>query len=195
MLHASSRWELCGQTLFLDDIFLDGISLLCLPQKESERRFPKDAVERVGGLFELLALKQSLNVAGDRVGRHDERCIERVDVLLDTDPFAWPSSAQGARSGWSSEARKLDQLWAELVGDLAPLRLGCLRNVLGERSADEAGDDAARALLVRLRLATSTTAVPRTAVLPSSSNAVMTSFGSNQILPAGAEIRSRSSQR
>src|SRR5213080_1986932 len=49
---------------------------------------------RVGGLLELDAVKQFLNVAGNRIRSHDEHCIKRMDVyLLVTELLAWPTSA------------------------------------------------------------------------------------------------------
>ncbi len=49
-------------------------------EEPSERCLPGSAVERVSGLLELLPIQQALNVAGDRIRRHDEGCVERVDV-------------------------------------------------------------------------------------------------------------------
>ncbi len=52
-----------------------------LAEEKRERRLSGIAIKSIGGLLEFDPIEQSLNVAGDRVGRHDERGIERVDVV------------------------------------------------------------------------------------------------------------------
>ena len=52
-----------------------------LDQEAIKRALREIAIERVGGLLELLPVKQALNVAGDRVRGHDQGRVERVDVF------------------------------------------------------------------------------------------------------------------
>jgi len=47
------------------------------------------------------------------------------------------------------QTRKFGQLRAELVGDLAPLRLECFRIATGKRGGDEGGDNTPPALAAR----------------------------------------------
>src|ERR1700738_311669 len=50
-------------------------------QEAGQGGFSRVAVQRVGSLPELDAVKQPLNVARDRVRSHDERGIKRMDVF------------------------------------------------------------------------------------------------------------------
>ena len=52
-----------------------------LAQETSKRRLPRVAVKGVGGLLEFDPVEQALNVTGDRVRRHDQRGIKRMNVL------------------------------------------------------------------------------------------------------------------
>jgi hypothetical protein len=44
-----------------------------------------------------------LNIARDRIGGHDQCGVERVDVLLVTDPFAFPTTAAIGRNFGETE--------------------------------------------------------------------------------------------
>ena len=67
------------ETLLLLSIsggFADG-----LEEETSKRRLPRVAVKGVGGLLEFDPVEQAVNVTGDRVRRHDQRDIKRMNVL------------------------------------------------------------------------------------------------------------------
>ena len=58
-----------------------GIRRRSLLKEASECSAARVTVYGVGRLLELDTVEQALDVTGDRVSGHDERCIERVNVV------------------------------------------------------------------------------------------------------------------
>lgn len=52
-----------------------------LAEEKRERRLSGIAIERVGSLFELDPVEQSLDVTGDGVGSHDEGGVDCMNIL------------------------------------------------------------------------------------------------------------------
>jgi hypothetical protein len=66
--------SLGGEALPFFDIrvnFADSVA-----KETGKRRLARLAIERISSLFELNAVEQSLDVARDRISRHDERGID-----------------------------------------------------------------------------------------------------------------------
>jgi hypothetical protein len=71
--------SLSGEARLFFDIrvnLADGVA-----KETGKRRLTRIAIERISSLFELDAVEQSLDVARDRISRHDERRIERMDIF------------------------------------------------------------------------------------------------------------------
>src|SRR5690606_5666571 len=77
---ASSRRRLrLGRNRFF--IELCAFATSGLLEKACECDFARGSIQRIGGLLEFDPIEQTLNIAGDRVCRHDERGIERMYVV------------------------------------------------------------------------------------------------------------------
>lgn len=50
-------------------------------KETSQSRLPGPTVERIRRLLELHAVKEAFDVTGDRIGRHDQRRVQRMNIF------------------------------------------------------------------------------------------------------------------
>ena len=98
-----------------------------IKEKLIERCLSRASIKGIGGLLECLAVQQALNIPGDGVGCHDERVVQRMDILT------------GHRTvSMTKERRNCDLAEAKIIGNA---RKTVPKDMGGDRLKCSPGED------------------------------------------------------